>query len=125
MENVIINIIAYFITICIFFGIPLVIIIYLIYENKYYKNEKFLSLKTRIKNYIDECNEMNVHIEELKNTYIDFKQTDYGTAHSIDYSNYNYKRSELKKYKNSKYVYNCSLTVCRNAQQQPFKYLCN
>ena len=67
---------------------------------------------------------MNDHIEELKNTYAEFKQTDYGTATNVDYSNYNYKRKELKKYTDSKYVYNCSITVCRNAQQQPFKYLC-
>lgn len=124
MEETIINIIAYFITFIIFFGGPLLVIIYFIYEYKYYKSEDFLKIKSRIKNHIDECNELNEHIEELKETYVNFKQTDYGNAINVDYSNYNYKRRELKSYKNSKYVYNCSLTVCRNAQQQPFKYLC-
>ena len=55
-------------------------------------------IKKKIQNYIDECNEMNDHIEDLKNTYAEFKQTDYGTATNIDYSNYNYQRRELKKF---------------------------
>ena len=54
---------------------------------------------------------------------LNLKQTDYGTATNVDYSNYNYKKEGIKKYTDSKYVYNCSITVCRNAQQQPFKYL--
>ena len=124
MEETIINIIAYSIAIGIYLLIPILIISYFIYENKYYKGEKFLSIKSKIKNYINECNEMNEHIEELKETYVNIKQTDYGMAYNTDLSNYNYKRKELKKYSTSKYVHNCSLTVCRNAQQQPFKYLC-
>ena len=101
-----------------------IIIAYFIYESCYYSGEDFAKIKKKIQKYIDECNEMNEHIEELKNTFVDFEQTDYGDATNIDSSNYNYKRRELKKYMNSKYVYNCSLVVCRNAQQQPFKYLC-
>lgn len=124
MEEIIINIIATIITFCIFFGVPILIIGYFIYEYRYYQGEEFAKIKKKLQNYIDECNEMNDHIEELKNTYAEFKQTDYGTATNVDYSNYNYKRKELKKYTDSKYVYNCSITVCRNAQQQPFKYLC-
>ena len=107
-----------------FCGVPCAIVGYFIYEYFYYKGEKFSKVKGQIKEYIDECNEMNDHIEELKNTYVDFKQTDYGEAKINDHSVYNYQRRALKKYQNSKYVYNCSITVCRNAQQQPFKYLC-
>lgn len=124
MEETIINILAYFFTFLLFFGGPLCVLIYFIYEYRYYKSEDFLKIKKRIQNHIDECNELNEHIEELKETYVNFKQTDYGVAENVDYSNYNYKRKELKNYKDSKYVYNCSITVCRNAQQQPFKYLC-
>lgn len=112
-----------FVAVLVVIGLILMIA-YFIYESIYYKGEKFLNIKNKIQNYIDECNEMNDHIEDLKNTYADFKQTDYGDASFIDSSAYNYQRRELKKYENSKYVYNCSLTVCRNAQQQPFKYLC-
>lgn len=124
MEEMIANIIAYIIAICIYLGAPILIIGYFIYEYKYYKCEEFAKIKKKTQNYIDECNEMNDHIEELKNTYAEFEQKDYGFATNSDYSNYNYQRKELKKYTNSKYVYNCSLTICRNAQQQPFKYLC-
>ncbi len=124
MEELIINIIAYIITFTIFFGLPLALIIYFIYEYKYYKSEKFINLKNRLQSYIDECNDLNEHIETLKNSYINFEKTDYGNADNTTYGNYNYKRKELKKFRNNKYVYNCSLTVCRNAQQQPFKYLC-
>ncbi len=99
-------------------------IIYLIYESRYFKNEEFLEIKNNIQDYTKECNELNQHIEELKNAYIDFKQIDYGQASYNDNSSYNYKRPELKKLRESKNVYNCSLTVCKNAHQQPFKYLC-
>ena len=97
MEEMIINFIATIITFGIFFGVPILVIVYFIYEYKYYKGENFANIKKKIQNYIDECNEMNDHIEDLKNTYAEFKQTDYGTATNIDYSNYNYQRRELKK----------------------------
>ena len=42
----------------------------------------------------------------------------------MNYSGHNYKRKELDKFSNSKYVYNCSLSVCRNAQNKPFHYIC-
>ena len=90
MEEIIINIIATIITFCIFFGGPILIIGYFIYEYRYYQGEEFAKIKKKLQNYIDECNEMNDHIEELKNTYAEFKQTDYGTATNVDYSNYNY-----------------------------------
>ena len=100
MEETIINIISY----CMFFGAAILVLGYFIYEYKYYKGEDFANIKKKIQNYIDECNEMNDHIEELKNTYAEFKQTDYGTATNVDYSNYNYQRRELKKY-NVLYLY--------------------
>ena len=124
MEELIANIIAYIITLGIFLGGPIVVILFLIYQYKYYKSESFIFIKNKIKKYIEECNELNDHIEELKSTYANFKKTDYGEAVGIDNSRYNYNRKALKNYVNNKYVYNCSITVCRNAQQQPFKYLC-
>ena len=100
------------------------IIIYFIYEYKYFKSEKFLSIKKGIKQYIDECNQLNEHIEELKMSYINFRKIDYGQADYYDNSLYNYKRPELKNISKSNNVCNCSITVCRNAQLQPFKYIC-
>ena len=90
----------------------------------YYRGEKFKTLKESIKDNKNKCNELNYHIEDLKNSYIGIKQIDYGQATYTDSSNWNYRRPQLKKLRESKYVYNCSLTVCRNAQNQPFKYIC-
>lgn len=101
-----------------------VYLVYLIYELIYFKSKKFLSIKESIKSYADECNELNAHIEELKSAYIDIKHTDYGKATYTDNSVYNFKRPELKKSKQEQNIYECSLSVCKNAQQQPFKYVC-
>lgn len=97
---------------------------WLAYEYFYYKSEKFLSIKSRIQKHINECNQLNRHIEELKSTYIGINQLDFGKSNYQDLSSYNYKRPELKKYKQSNNIYNCSRTVCDGARKQPFKYVC-
>lgn len=102
----------------------LIIISWLIYEHFYYKSDKFLNIKSRIKEHIRECNQLNRHIEELKSTYIGINQLDFGKSSYQDSSNYKYKRPELKKYQQSNNIYNCSRTVCDNARKQPFKYVC-
>lgn len=104
--------------------IILAIVGWFIYENLYYKSDAFLEIKESIKDNTLKCNELNAHIEELKKSYINIKQVDYGNANYIDNSNYNFKRPELKSFRNDNNVYNCSLTVCKNAQNQPFKYIC-
>lgn len=98
--------------------------VYAIYCAVYFKSEKFLTIKNEISHYIGECNELNSHIEDLKRAYVGVDHTDYGKATYTDNSRYNFKRPELKKAANDGNVYECSLTVCKNAQQQPFKYLC-
>lgn len=95
-----------------------------LYEYLYYKGEKFNQLKKDLSDYVSNCNEMNEHIEELKQTYSDIKKINYGNAQLNDTSRYNYKRSEQVKAKKSEFIYECSSTVCKNAEQQPFKYLC-
>ena len=95
-----------------------------IYYCFYYKSNKFLELKNNIKKNTLLCNELNKHIEELKNAYIDFETIDYGESNYVDHSKWNYSRPKLKKNRNSTLVYNCSLNVCKNANNQPFKYLC-
>lgn len=112
-----------------FLLIPYLIIIialttYKIYEHFYFKSKKFLSIRNRITSYIQECNDLNEHIEELKKTYLKLNKIDYGNSELQDTSIFNYKRKELERFNHSKNAYNCSITVCRNAQQQPFKYLC-
>ena len=58
--------------------------IYLIYQTIYFKSNKFLDIKNEIKTYADECNELNLHIEELKSAYLDIKHLDYGNATYTD-----------------------------------------
>lgn len=112
--------IAYFFTFG-FFGIGWIIDIYFCI---YYLGEKFSTLKESIKDNTKNCNELNEHIEDLKLSYADIRTIDYGNAEYIDKSVYNFKRPNLKNYKEQKNTYNCSATVCKNAKDQPFKYIC-
>lgn len=108
----------------IFIPIILVILGVRISAYFYFKSEKFLSLKNSISEYISECNDLNAHIESLRNTFADFKKTDYGTVEFQNTSKYNYKKAKLSKLKYSPYIYDCSKTVCDGARKQPFKYIC-
>lgn len=95
-----------------------------IYESAYYKSDAFLSIKSRIQSYISDCNELNKHIEELKDTYLGVNRLDLGKSSYHDDSKWNVKRPELKNQKYAPNVYNCSRSVCDNARKEPFKYLC-
>lgn len=92
--------------------------------NIYFKSEKFKKMKNEVSSYTHECNELNKHIESLRDTDNNYIRTDYGVANIVDNSRYNFKRKEFNKFSNSKHVYNCSLNVCRNAQNKPFEYMC-
>ena len=98
--------------------------VYDIYACIYYNGRKFNQIKDSIKDNTNKCNELNEHIEELKNSYVDIKQIDYGSANYIDNSRWNYKRPAMQKYKEANNIHNCSRTVCSNARMQPFKYIC-
>lgn len=107
-----------------FWILVILLVIWKIYESIYYKSQEFIDIKTRIQKYINDCNELNEHIEDLKNTHIGTNQMDYGLASYTDSSRWNYKRPELKNQKYAPNIYNCSRTVCDNARKQPFKYIC-
>lgn len=100
------------------------LLIHLTYVNVYFTSKGFLGIKNSIKEYIDNCNDLNHHINELKNSFIDVKYHDYGNSELSDSSNYNFKRKEWANSVKNHQVYNCSATVCKNASNQPFKYLC-
>jgi len=117
-----VTIIKVILTLFVFFIIFM--LLWEIYIFLYFKSNKFKNIKESIKIFIYKCNELNQHIEELKNSYINIKAIDYGQANYTDKSIYNYKRPEFIKLRDSKNVYNCSLSVCTNAKQQPFKYIC-
>lgn len=106
--------------------IPFVVlfIIWKIYESTYYKSDAFLSIKSRIQSYINDCNELNKHIEELKDTHLGVNRLDLGKSDYHDESKWNVKRPELKNQKYAPNVYNCSRSVCDSARKEPFKYLC-
>ena len=95
-----------------------------LYEVYYFKSPKFSEIKQRIISYINDCNDLNNHIEELKSTKLLFDKTDYGIASYKDSSKWNYQRKYLKNQKYAPNVYNCSRTVCDNARKKPFEYIC-
>lgn len=95
-----------------------------LYEWKYFRSQKFKDIKEQISDYINDCNELNEHIEDLKNVDLVFDKTDYGDASYYDSSEWNYKREHLKNHHYAPYVHSCSRTVCNNAKQKPFEYIC-
>ena len=97
---------------------------WVIYEFFYYRTRKFKEIKERIAAYIKDCNELNDHIESLKETSLLLNRTDYGKASYYDTSRWNYKRAQLKRQKYAPNIYSCSRTVCDNARKKPFEYVC-
>lgn len=125
---IIIVIAIYILTSPVFWGIILFLSLVIagLYLGSYlfFKSKKFNDLKQEVSNYVDECNELNEHIVDLKNSQILHDKKDYGIANSNDLSKHNFKRKELSKFSNSNLTYHCSLQICRNAQNKPFEYLC-
>ncbi len=99
-------------------------LVWKIYISIYFKSKRFLSIKSRIQSYIDDCNELNRHIEELKDTPLEANKLDSGVSYYHDKSRWNVKRPELKKQKYAPNIHNCSRTVCDSARKEPFKYVC-
>lgn len=104
--------------------IAIIFIAWKIYEFCYYKSSAFTEIRQHINTYINDCNELNQHIEELKNTELLSNRTDYGNASYNDSSKWNYQRKHLKKERYAPNVHNCSRTVCDNASKKPFEYIC-
>ena len=105
-------------------AIVAIFIVWKIYESVYYKSAAFSEIRNRINAYINDCNELNRHIEELKDTNLLSNKVDYGNASFQDSSKWNYKRKHLKDQKYTPNVHNCSRTVCDNARKKPFEYIC-
>ena len=66
-----------------------------LYEFYYYKSSAFSEIKQRISIYINDCNELNEHIESLKDTTLISNKTDYGVASYQDSSNCTGKLTEF------------------------------
>jgi len=95
-----------------------------IYEIWYYRTDEFKKLKESLKMYVINSNDLNEHIESLKNTFSSVEQINYGTAEIKNQSRHNYKGMKNLNTKKSEFIYDCSSSVLKNAQNQPFKYLC-
>ncbi len=97
---------------------------YQVYAYSYFNGAKFSSIRKSIKKHIDNSNELNHHIQELKCSYVNIKSYDYGISSLQDNSKYNFERREWSNELRNNQVHNCTSTVCKNANAQPFKYLC-
>ena len=95
-----------------------------IFPTKYFQSDEFLSQKEKIANYVDECNQLNDHIGELKNFQDSIRSEQNGAGLLSDGSNYKFQRKAWAERMSGDQVHNCSKTVITNAQNDPFKYLC-
>lgn len=99
-------------------------IAYQIHAGLFFGSKEFRIAKRKVERLIRDCNELNKHIEELKHSQLQFTARDNGRASITDTSAYNYQRREWSNAIRGKHVHNCSAVICKNAKDQPFKYLC-
>lgn len=93
-------------------------------ENKYYSSEEFIKIKKKEEWHVENCNNLNEYVEEIKNIHLGFNQLEKGKANYYDTSKYKYARPEYAKHLYGNNIYNCSRYICDNARIQPFKYVC-
>ena len=105
--------------------VSVIFLIQILIETIYFNSKKFIAIKNKLQCNIEEYNKLYKHIEELKKSFIEYSAKDYGLSQYLDNSIYNFERPNFNQIQNNtpKEHY-CSLSVCRNAQSQPFKYLC-
>ncbi|MGQ8336489.1 HNH endonuclease [Sunxiuqinia sp. A32] len=99
-------------------------IAFLLYFELYFRSKKFKHIKGSIREYTDNCNELNHYIQELKGSYVNIESYNYGIGELTDNSAYNFQRKEWSKVIQSNQIHHCSANVCKNASNQPIKYLC-
>lgn len=117
------SILSVLLSIFLIFGI--IWVLYLIYAYWYFNfSASFAQIKESIKELTSDANELNDHIEDLKNAYIYTERLDNGAAEYHDNSRYNFQRPELKQLRENPNTHYCSLQVCHNAGQKPFDYIC-
>ena len=90
----------------------------------YVESEEFKGAKQRIADFVDECNDLNDHIGELKLFQDSIRSEIKNIGTLCDASDYNFKRVSWKERMSGTKVHNCSKTIVTNAQNDPFKYLC-
>lgn len=90
----------------------------------YFKSEPFLSIKSSLRQHTSRCNELNEHLEQLKASFFEARVSERGQSELRDHSAFHMKRRRWREEIMSRHTHNCSATVCKNAHNQPLKYLC-
>ena len=109
--------------------------IYLLYrlirhyrKQQYFLSDEFITHKIQIDKFVKEYNEIAKYVEQFETISLQSDSSDkYKYAHVAtgnNTSSYNIQRNRNKVNHQSKYVHNASLQVVRNAELEPFKYLC-
>lgn len=108
--------------------------IYLLYrlvrhyrKQHYFLSDEFITHKMQIDAFVKEYNEIAKYVEQFQTISLQSNSSDkYKYAHLATGSNtsaYNIQRNR-NVVNQSRYVHNASLQVVRNAELEPFKYLC-
>lgn len=108
--------------------------IYLLYrlvrhyrKQQYFLSDEFITHKIQIDSFVKEYNDIARYVEKFQTISLQSNSSDkYKYAHLATGSNtsaYNIQR-DRNVVNQSKYVHNASLQVVRNAELEPFKYLC-
>lgn len=97
---------------------------YRVYLHLYFNGKDFNEKKESIGVHTKNCNELNDHIERLKSKHRSISAYDYGEGRLYDNSNFKFKRKGWVGAQKNNKIHNCSASVCKNASDQPFKYLC-
>lgn len=109
--------------------------IYLLYrlvrhyrKQHYFLSDEFITHKIQINEFVKEYNEIAKYVEQFETISLQSDSSDkYKYAHVAtgnNTSSYNIQRNRNKVNHQSIYVHNASLQVVRNAELEPFKYLC-
>lgn len=96
-------------------------------KERYFLSEEFIQHKMKIDSFVKEYNEIAKYVEQFETISLQSNSSDkYKYAHLATGSNtsaYNIQRNR-NVVNQSRYVHNASLQVVRNAELEPFKYLC-
>lgn len=99
-------------------------IVYQVALYVYFKGDDFRTILDAVESHVQECNELNSHITELKSAYGYIYALNQGESSIQDCSVFNRRRKTWETQTYSPNVYYASATVCKNANNQPYKYLC-
>ena len=102
-------------------------------RQEFYNSDTFRSLKTSLASFIDDYNALNQHLIELQYLIVNVFKNLNDPNRGIDsianvnfntgFSNYS-RGSLVNSYTDRENCYYCSLSVLKNARENPYKYIC-